>query len=145
MISAPPICNPTHGFPVTTHEINMVSIVPMIRQVIDLAICFFSSRRRHTRSVSAFLLNRSSDLLDESPERKTSFIEISRGGKLPYKTGSPAISVRSEERRVGKECRAPMIRQVIDLEICLLRDLPIMDALRSNCSINWPCYTQWVL
>src|SRR5436190_194047 len=31
--------------------------------------------------------------LDESPERKTSFIEISRGGKLPYKTGSPAISV----------------------------------------------------
>src|SRR4051812_49977935 len=26
---------------------------------------------------------------DESPERKTSFIEISRGGKLPYKTGSP--------------------------------------------------------
>src|SRR2546422_6395008 len=31
---------------------------------------------------------------DESPERKTSFIEISRGGKLPYKTGSPAISDR---------------------------------------------------
>src|SRR5690348_3292884 len=37
------------------------------------------------------------NFLDESPERKTSFIEISRGGKLPYKTGSPAIS-RSEER-----------------------------------------------
>src|SRR5256885_7193715 len=33
------------------------------------------------------------NFLDESPERKTSFIEISRGGKLPYKTGSPAISV----------------------------------------------------
>src|SRR2546425_3779975 len=32
------------------------------------------------------------NFLDESPERKTSFIEISRGGKLPYKTGSPAIS-----------------------------------------------------
>src|SRR5262245_42718586 len=31
--------------------------------------------------------------LFRSPERKTSFIEISRGGKLPYKTGSPAISV----------------------------------------------------
>src|SRR5438067_7269563 len=30
------------------------------------------------------------NFLDESPERKTSFIEISRGGKLPYKTGSPA-------------------------------------------------------
>src|SRR5947199_539984 len=34
------------------------------------------------------------NFLDESPERKTSFIEISRGGKLPYKTGSPAISDR---------------------------------------------------
>src|SRR3989442_11913943 len=45
------------------------------------------------RSPSAIL-----NFLDESPERKTSFIEISRGGKLPYKTGSPAISVRSEER-----------------------------------------------
>src|SRR5256885_4022553 len=30
---------------------------------------------------------------NESPERKTYFIEISRGGKLPYKTASPAISV----------------------------------------------------
>src|SRR2546423_10967035 len=39
------------------------------------------------RSPSAIL-----NFLDESPERKTSFIEISRGGKLPYKTG------RSEER-----------------------------------------------
>src|SRR5438270_3039631 len=28
------------------------------------AVFFFSSRRRHTRSVSAFLLNRSSDLLN---------------------------------------------------------------------------------
>src|SRR5262249_56529442 len=28
---------------------------------------FFSSRRRHTRSVSAFLLNRSSDLLAAQP------------------------------------------------------------------------------
>src|SRR5437867_5209236 len=37
------------------------------------------------RSPSAIL-----NFLDESPERKTSFIEISRGGKLPYKTGSPA-------------------------------------------------------
>src|SRR5205809_7514206 len=31
--------------------------------VLDIFIFFFSSRRRHTRSVSAFLLNRSSDLL----------------------------------------------------------------------------------
>src|SRR5439155_7283384 len=30
--------------------------------VFDIYLFFFSSRRRHTRSVSAFLLNRSSDL-----------------------------------------------------------------------------------
>src|SRR5207302_6155311 len=33
----------------------------VVRQI--LVTFFFSSRRRHTRSVSAFLLNRSSDLL----------------------------------------------------------------------------------
>src|SRR4051794_41837397 len=32
---------------------------------------FFSSRRRHTRSVSAFLLNRSSDLLLEASTMKS--------------------------------------------------------------------------
>src|SRR5262249_57044473 len=30
-------------------------------------VVFFSSRRRHTKSVSAFLLNRSSDLLNTHP------------------------------------------------------------------------------
>src|SRR5439155_8258297 len=34
-----------------------------------LFVFFFSSRRRHTRSVSAFLLNRSSDLLEGVAER----------------------------------------------------------------------------
>src|SRR5438309_2505231 len=34
---------------------------------------FFSSRRRHTRSVSAFLLNRSSDLRFFVPEHGTMF------------------------------------------------------------------------
>src|SRR5699024_11757571 len=34
-----------------------------------LFFVFFSSRRRHTRSVSAFLLNRSSDLTIKKPPR----------------------------------------------------------------------------
>src|SRR4051794_41729556 len=39
-----------------------------------LLICFFfSSRRRHTRSVSAFLLNRSSDLLSLRSSRSSYF------------------------------------------------------------------------
>src|SRR5689334_23584654 len=33
-----------------------------VQQIIWFVFFFFSSRRRHTRSVSAFLLNRSSDL-----------------------------------------------------------------------------------
>src|SRR5688572_31211666 len=36
----------------------------------SLVIFFFSSRRRHTRSVSAFLLNRSSDLREGSRNRR---------------------------------------------------------------------------
>src|SRR5438270_14009520 len=80
------------------------------------ATIFFSSRRRHTRSVSAFLLNRSSDLMTTS----TTSISISslqthnvnRCGRsrhlarklsLRRKRSSPN---RSEERRVGKECRS---------------------------------------
>src|SRR5204862_1479915 len=37
-----------------------------VRGPIDIRRFFFSSRRRHTSSVSAFLLNRSSDLNDKS-------------------------------------------------------------------------------
>src|SRR4051794_6558858 len=33
-----------------------------LRVILTMPLFFFSSRRRHTRSVSAFLLNRSSDL-----------------------------------------------------------------------------------
>src|SRR5207237_2509701 len=61
---------------------------------------FFSSRRRHTTSVSAFLLNRSSDLLvalSGSPLAST-------GHNQPER--EKASCVRSEERRVGKECRS---------------------------------------
>src|SRR5439155_5869050 len=72
---------------------------------------FFSSRRRHTRSVSAFLLNRSSDLSSrllqnemlayqqkESTARVASIMENTNLSKQQQ--------VRSEERRVGKECRS---------------------------------------
>src|SRR5207249_9517270 len=77
-----------------------------------LQMFFFSSRRRHTRSVSAFLLNRSSDLQN-----------VYRSGcvQQTYKHPVPRFFVpehgtmftlalvrfpRSEERRVGKECRS---------------------------------------
>src|SRR5439155_8305686 len=37
----------------------------LYRFLVPTLLFFFSSRRRHTRSVSAFLLNRSSDLEDD--------------------------------------------------------------------------------
>src|SRR5690606_40331857 len=47
------------------------------RMIDQIVLFFFSSRRRHTRSVSAFLLNRSSDLYQqkESTARVASIME----------------------------------------------------------------------
>src|SRR5207253_4742077 len=91
---------------------------------------FFSSSRRHTRSVSAFLLNRSSDL--DKHHRQSSSVPTTLptaydvypldgrhdGGYytvkdcvtidvLPRTPGNNVyVGFRSEERRVGKECRS---------------------------------------
>src|SRR5438045_7634847 len=82
---------------------------------------FFSSRRRHTRSVSAFLLNRSSDLKRQKPEQSVRFQTALASIKLiqasavldlteddfDFLTSNKVwIATRSEERRVGKECRS---------------------------------------
>src|SRR5207237_7300980 len=92
------------------------------------AFCFFSSRRRHTRSVSAFLLNRSSDLRRKTNKRKSKhsvprFFVPEHGTmftlalvrfpptatkEIQYLNAKGALTytdIRSEERRVGKECR----------------------------------------
>src|SRR5437879_6302553 len=56
---------------------------------------FFSSRRRHTRSVSAFLLNRSSDLLEEILSFRMQGVEFDNGDM--YVDGHKAASdVRDE-------------------------------------------------
>src|SRR5690242_21626266 len=105
------------------------------------SLFFFSSRRRHTRSVSAFLLNRSSDLniynnyfkapwMPDRTEANPNELnqddarygfrcchlkniwtaplppetELSR--KMTTSTTSIDIMGRSEERRVGAECRS---------------------------------------
>src|SRR5699024_11767179 len=71
----------------------------------SLSSSFFSSRRRHTSSVSAFLLNRSSDLAHRSStnqnvKKRPACSEL-RWAYCNHK----ATYFRSEERRVGKECR----------------------------------------
>src|SRR5262245_63290423 len=56
---------------------------------------FFSSRRRHTRSVSAFLLNRSSDL------NKYAFLQITRRRFLnEWEAFKKVISRRNIRRRI---------------------------------------------
>src|SRR5699024_11387606 len=67
---------------------------------------FFSSRRRHTRSVSAFLLNRSSDLIniklmDELAQCYNVLPQLDINNTIDHRPEGD----RSEERRVGKECR----------------------------------------
>src|SRR4026208_2647469 len=61
----------------------------------------FPSKRRHTISVSAFLLNRSSDL----PLARRLGVRPAAGDvALVMLDGGGAV--RSEERRVGEECRS---------------------------------------
>src|SRR4051794_41489227 len=45
------------------------------RLVRNRRVFFFSSRRRHTRSVSAFLLNRSSDLFHKQMDNRIKLLE----------------------------------------------------------------------
>src|SRR5689334_23524262 len=60
---------------------------------------FFSSRRRHTRSVSAFLLNRSSDLIMVA--NKYAFLQITRRRFLnEWEAFKKVISRRNIRRRI---------------------------------------------
>src|SRR5206468_8147603 len=79
-----------------------------------LLFFFFSSRRRHTRSVSAFLLNRSSDLEEITLWVCKLLMLICILTKNVITSCSVTMMLflhlevkplRSEERRVGKECR----------------------------------------
>src|SRR5438552_17588564 len=69
---------------------------------------FFSSRRPHTISVSAFLLNRSTDLT-ASRRNPTYQAGLRRDAVQPdieaERKKRDEIEARSEERRVGKEWR----------------------------------------
>src|SRR5690606_41305010 len=101
-----------------------------------MVFSFFSRRRRHTRSVSAFLLNRSSDPQYEKSHTADSEVDLVHQQTQNQRYGSSHIGAtakdisnvvtdaasgvvdifhgidkavadtwRSEERRVGKECR----------------------------------------
>src|SRR5262245_48181699 len=50
------------------HDRAIEDVTPLVKALAKFKRFFFSSRRRHTSSVSAFLLNRSSDLLSQSAD-----------------------------------------------------------------------------
>src|SRR5438034_9340776 len=89
-------------------------------------VFFFSSRRRHTRSVSAFLLNRFNTSITHAYSIVIGGIQgdvlatdnntvgmgdagiksAIQGSNVPNPDEAvPSFVSRSEERRVGKECR----------------------------------------
>src|SRR5438093_12019179 len=71
---------------------------------------FFSSRRRHTRLVSDWSSDVcSSDLRGRGNKcyaRRAATTRGSRSRHLARRGAPPNLPARSEERRVGKECRA---------------------------------------
>src|SRR5262249_56918888 len=66
------------------------SYLDLVRYILLLYYIFFSSRRRHTRSVSAFLLNRSSDL---DGTDQTSLGQFSGRVQQTYKHSVPRFFV----------------------------------------------------
>src|SRR2546426_1082362 len=73
---------------------------------------FFSSRRRHTRLQGDWSSDVcSSDLSGESGSFQATVFSRARASAWALASSSPvnfskAVAVRSEERRVGKECRS---------------------------------------
>src|SRR5205814_2915982 len=95
------------------------SLRPLRRSLVVLFACFFfSSRRRHTRCLSDWssdvcssdlgqLVRQLSELVNITVlDRPEGGVDISVGNGRPLVVGNTQYDLtRSEERRVGKECR----------------------------------------
>src|SRR5437762_5501583 len=80
------------------------SVLNLVRPPDSFDLFFFSSRRRHTRYIGDW----SSDVCSSDLGRKAN---AGIGAGIGFATGGPAGAAaggvgRSEERRVGKECRS---------------------------------------
>src|SRR5437762_5984008 len=79
---------------------------------------FFSSRRRHTRSVSAFLLNRSSDLLIVQLHFSKLFLILKSGvnhtsrGSISTST-LPSIKLRRSEERFSRNAETDLVCRLL--------------------------------
>src|SRR5690606_39297388 len=83
------------------------SVSRPIRQKLISSVFFFSSRRRHTRFSRDWSSDVCSSDLHPRSDRKAGRHQ-NRGGRprFPDGAGGPHERDRSEERRVGKECRS---------------------------------------
>src|SRR5690349_11964530 len=84
-------------------------------RIMSVGLFFFSSRRRHTRSLRDWSSDVcSSDLIDrpmilEKAKREglvDAHMDALSDDQLLRVIARPGFSTRSEERRVGKECRS---------------------------------------
>src|SRR5687768_17643514 len=91
---------------------------------------FFSSRRRHTRSVSAFLLNRSSDL--RKPPLPALTVKLSK-----YNVDDVALGVCRSEERFSRNAETDLVcRLLLEKKKILKADaIATCDALRNSGAI----------
>src|SRR5438093_7679469 len=80
-------------------------------QIYPIVVFFFSSRRRHTRLVSDWSSDVCSSDLPIKDLAKVKLVEMGPAIVLKpaldaLENSDDAIGARSEERRVGKECRS---------------------------------------
>src|SRR5215813_11717618 len=72
----------------------------------QLVFFFFSSRRRHTRCGRDWSSDVCSSDLAWPEDRRPTPAPCARLGRRPNPRARPSGHLRSEERRVGKECRS---------------------------------------
>src|SRR5690606_39652644 len=83
----------------------LISLLIQYRNGRDiLLIFFFSSRRRHTRSVSAFLLNRSSDLKHLFQGYLNIYNNYFKAPWMPDRTEANPNELNQDDARYGFRC-----------------------------------------
>src|SRR5204863_1910272 len=92
-----------------TDEPSSVSAATVVGEMVEevdhtrpLFLFFFSSRRRHTRSLRDW----SSDVCSSDLDRLTNIAHAAFVKRSPMVRVLSCSMTRSEERRVGKECRS---------------------------------------
>src|SRR5690349_18264246 len=90
-----------------TETITSIILIKLIRVSLGTVMFFFSSRRRHTRSLRDWSSDVcSSDLIFRLDNSKQEAAAETARRKIAEVEAELISAQRSEERRVGKECRS---------------------------------------